>query len=111
MLRLRRDGSSGPAWPSLVAFLRLVTNPRSPGRSRSSPGGQVTDWLATKAAWIPAPSERHAEVLGPLVTGAKARANLIPDVHLAALPIEHGLTLCSTDGDLARFPGLPGGTH
>jgi predicted nucleic acid-binding protein len=27
-------------------------------------------------------------------------------VHLAALAIEHGLTLCSTDGDLAKFPGL-----
>jgi predicted nucleic acid-binding protein len=31
---------------------------------------------------------------------------LIPDAHLAALAIEHGLTLCSTDGDFARFPGL-----
>jgi predicted nucleic acid-binding protein len=28
------------------------------------------------------------------------------DRHLAALAIEHGLTLCSTDGDFARFPGL-----
>jgi len=32
--------------------------------------------------------------------------NLIPDAHLAALAIEHGLTLCSADGDFARFPGL-----
>jgi predicted nucleic acid-binding protein len=32
--------------------------------------------------------------------------NLVPDAHLAALAIEHGLTLCSTDGDFARFPGL-----
>jgi hypothetical protein len=34
------------------------------------------------------------------------RANLIPDAHLAALAIEHGLILCSTDGDFGRFPGL-----
>jgi predicted nucleic acid-binding protein len=33
-------------------------------------------------------------------------ANLVHDAHLAALAIEHGLTLCSTDGDFARFPGL-----
>jgi hypothetical protein len=33
-------------------------------------------------------------------------ANLIPDAHLAALAIEHGLRLCSTDGDFARFQGL-----
>jgi len=31
---------------------------------------------------------------------------LVPDAHLAALAIEHGLTLCSTDGDFARFPEL-----
>jgi predicted nucleic acid-binding protein len=34
------------------------------------------------------------------------RANRVPDAHLAALAIEHGLELCSTDGDFARFPGL-----
>jgi predicted nucleic acid-binding protein len=34
------------------------------------------------------------------------RANLVPDAHLAALAIEHGLILCSTDGDFARFRPL-----
>ena len=33
-------------------------------------------------------------------------SRLVPDAHLAALAIEHGLTLCSTDGDFAKFPGL-----
>ena len=33
-------------------------------------------------------------------------ANLVPDAHLAALSIEHGLLLCSADGDFARFPDL-----
>jgi uncharacterized protein len=32
--------------------------------------------------------------------------NLGPDAHLAALAMQHGLTLCSSDGDFARFPGL-----
>ena len=31
---------------------------------------------------------------------------LVPDAHVAALSIEHGLTLQSTDGDFVRFPGL-----
>jgi hypothetical protein len=35
-----------------------------------------------------------------------AERNLVPDAHLAALAVEHGLTLCSTDGDFARFRGL-----
>ena len=33
-------------------------------------------------------------------------ANLVPDARLAALALEHGLTLYSTDGDFARFPAL-----
>ena len=37
---------------------------------------------------------------------AEGRANLVPDAHVAALAIEHGLVLCSTDGDFARFDVL-----
>jgi toxin-antitoxin system PIN domain toxin len=98
----------GLPWPSVLAFLRLVTNPRAFARPEpiESAWSQVADWLAAEVVWIPAPSERHSEVLGPLIAAARTRANLIPDAHLAALAIEHGLTLCSTDGDFARFPGL-----
>jgi len=45
-------------------------------------------------------------VLGELLALPGVYGNLVPDAHLAALAIEHGLTLCSTDGDFARFPGL-----
>ena len=54
----------------------------------------------------PLPTERHREVLAPLMRSAEGRANLVPDAHIAALAIEHGLVLCSTDGDFARFEGL-----
>jgi predicted nucleic acid-binding protein len=30
----------------------------------------------------------------------------VPDALLAALAIEHGLLLCPSDGDFARYPGL-----
>jgi predicted nucleic acid-binding protein len=52
------------------------------------------------------PTERHADVLGKLLAEPSVYGNLVPDAHLAALAIEHGLTLCSTDGDFARFPEL-----
>jgi hypothetical protein len=45
-------------------------------------------------------------MLGRLLLKARAHANLVPDAHLAALALEHGLTLCSTDGDFARFEEL-----
>ena len=67
---------------------------------------QVTAWVSAEPAWIPQPTERHAEILGRLLTLPGVHGNLVPDAHLAALAIEHGLTLCSTDGDFARFPGL-----
>jgi predicted nucleic acid-binding protein len=66
---------------------------------------QVEEWLSCEVAWIPEPGERHREILGALAR-ASARGSLIPDAHLAALAIEHGLMLASTDGDFARFAGL-----
>lgn len=98
----------GLPWPSLLAFLRVVTNPRIFERPAptSEAWDQVHTWLGCKAAWIPQPTERHSELLGRLLILPGIRAKLVPDAHLAALAIEHGLTLCSADGDFARFPGL-----
>lgn len=98
----------GLPWPSLLGFLRVVTNPRAMVRplSTSDAWRQVTGWLGCEVAWIPQPAERHPEILGGLLALPGVRAGLVPDAHLAALAIEHGLALCSTDGDFARFPGL-----
>jgi len=98
----------GLPWPSLLAFIRLVSNPRVFERPRSvgTAWKQVEDWLECSPVWIPQPTERHREILGPLLITQGSRANMIPDAHLEALAIEHGLILCSTDGDFARFPDL-----
>lgn len=95
-------------WPSLLGFVRITTNPRVFERPEpvEAAWAQVEAWLAAPCVWIPAPTERHAGVLGDLLRGGRVTANLVPDAHLAALAIEHGLTLCSTDGDFARFAGL-----
>ena len=95
-------------WPSLLGFLRIVTNPRvfqQPERM-SEAWRQVDAWLAADAVWVPQATDRHRGVLGALLGSAGVQANLVPDAHLAALAIEHGLLLCSSDGDFARFPGL-----
>jgi toxin-antitoxin system PIN domain toxin len=98
----------GLPWPSLLAFLRLVTNPRvfeRPLAPREA-WSQVVEWLAQPTVWVPQPTERHHLVLGDLLSTTNVTANLVPDAHLAALAIEHGLVLCSSDGDFARFHGL-----
>jgi toxin-antitoxin system PIN domain toxin len=106
--RLNATTRVGLPWPSLLAFLRLVTNPRVFERPASirAAWNQIEEWLDCDAVWVPPPTDRHRQVLGRLLAEAAVRANLVPDAHLAALAIEHGLVLASTDGDFARFPGL-----
>jgi predicted nucleic acid-binding protein len=67
---------------------------------------QVREWLACELVWIPQPTERHTDLLDELLALPGLHANLVPDAHMAALALEHGLTLYSTDGDFARFPRL-----
>lgn len=96
----------GLPWQSLLAFLRIVTNPRifEHPESMTDAWVQTQSWLDCDTVWIPEPTERHREVLGSLFNGSGMLANLVPDAHLATLAIEHGLELCSSDGDFARFP-------
>jgi uncharacterized protein len=104
--RLNDRQRVGLPWQSLVGFLRIATNSRVFERPDSvrAAWAQVEDWLGCPNVWIPQPAEGHAEIFGRLLSHAAGGANLIPDTHLAALAVEHGLAVCSTDGDFARFP-------
>lgn len=97
----------GVPWHSILAFIRLASNPvvfRQPITPAAA--WQVArGWLRRENVWIPVPGATHAEILATLVD-ARVTSRMVPDAHLAALAIEHGLTLCSTDADFARFPGL-----
>lgn len=96
----------GFPWPTLLGFMRLIGN--SHVVRRPVPLHRAWDlvqpWLAQPQAWIPLPTDRHQTILAGLLEG-ESRPDLANDAHLAALAIEHGLTVCSTDGDFARFQG------
>jgi hypothetical protein len=98
----------GLPWHCLLGFVRISTSRRvfSQPLSVADAWGQVVQWLALPGVWIPEPTERHAEVLGELLLTANAGGNLVPDAHLAAIAVEHGLVVCSSDADYARFPGV-----
>jgi len=106
--QLNGNSPVGLPWPSLLGFLRIATNPRifQTPESMAEAWSQVAAWLDCEIAWIPQPTDRHRDILGTLLADTSVQANLIPDAHLAALAIEHGLLLYSTDGDFARFPNL-----
>jgi toxin-antitoxin system PIN domain toxin len=104
------DRLNGPArvgfpWQSLGAFLRISTHPRAAEHplQPAEAWQHVEAWLAAEPAWIPQPTDRHAEILGGLIRSYQPRGNLISDAQLASLAIEHGLTVCSADTDFARF--------
>lgn len=95
----------GLPWESLVAFVRISTDPRvwrDPITTRTA-WGQVRGWLAAPSTWVPTPTVRHEEVLGALLEGSAVTGDLVHDAHLAALALEYGLAVCSADTDLARF--------
>ncbi len=106
--RLNDRSRVGLPWHSLLGFLRIVTNSRIFERADSvgAAWAQVEAWLDRTNVWIPQPAEGHQAILGRLLTHTSNGADLVPDAHLAALAIEHGLTLYSADGDFARFPEL-----
>jgi toxin-antitoxin system PIN domain toxin len=98
----------GLPWHTLLGFIRISSNPRALEHPMSVAAAWqlVEGWLDRPTVWIPQPTERHRELLGSLLSYTGGQANLVADAHLAALAIEHGLILCSTDGDFARFPYL-----
>ena len=96
------------AWLTLWAFLRIATNPRVYERPLSATEAEtlVSSWLAQPVAGILEPGDRHWEILRTLTRSGQATGALMMDAAIAAIAIEHGATLCTTDRDFSRFPGL-----
>ena len=98
----------GLPWESLWAFIRIVTNPRaltSP-LTPSEAWEHVDAWLDAPTAWVPQAGPGHRAILRDLLIGKDLRAGLVSDAVLAALCVEHGLTIVSADSDFARFPEI-----
>jgi len=95
-------------WTTILGFLRMSTNPKvypnpmTVGESIAA----VNEWLAHPAVALLHMGERHWDILTRLIVSGNVSGPTITDAHLAALAIEHGATLCTTDHDFARFPGL-----
>jgi toxin-antitoxin system PIN domain toxin len=96
------------AWPVLIGFVRVITNPRvlqRPWDARQAIA-VVDGWLDQPPVTVVHPTGRHLAVLRDLLIPLGTAGNLTSDAHLAALAIEHGATLCSSDNDFSRFAGL-----
>lgn len=96
------------AWLTIWAFLRVSTNPRVFDRPLSTAEAEaaVTSWLDQPVADILEAGERHWDILRNLLHTGQAAGPLVMDAALAAIAMEHGATLHTTDRDFSRFPGL-----
>jgi uncharacterized protein len=96
------------AWHVLIGFVRLSTRAAVFARPLSADEAfdMVDGWLQQPCVTIVHPTDRHPNVLRGLLSRLGSAGNLTSDAHLAALAIEHGAELCSTDVDFSRFPGV-----
>ena len=95
-------------WTVLSAFIRIGTNPRvfECPLSLEQAVARIQSWMDQPCTRLISPTQRHWVVLQKMLKEGQAVANLVTDAHLAALAVEHGCELFSTDADFARFPGI-----
>jgi uncharacterized protein len=98
----------GLPWLSVWAFLRLITNSRIFANSipMSAAIQMVEQWMARPNVRLLSPGEHHWSILRQLLIDANIRAAQTTDAQIAAIAIEFGGVLYTTDRGFARFPGL-----
>jgi toxin-antitoxin system PIN domain toxin len=103
------DGTPlGLPWQTVTAFLRIATNPRLSGKRFTTEEAVaiVDQWLEQPNVRLLSPGDQHWSILRQVLVEGQARGPLVSDAHLAALTIEYGGILHTTDRDFGRFPGL-----
>src|SRR6185437_9667653 len=95
-------------WQTLLAFIRIATNPRISSRPLSAQQACeiVGRWLEHPNVTVAGPADRFWAILREQIVDAQVSGPMVTDAALAALALEHGAAMCSTDRDFRRFRGL-----
>jgi toxin-antitoxin system PIN domain toxin len=92
----------------LSGFLRVVTHPRI--FTPPTPVERALEFAEALRSqpncMVLSPGDRHWSIFTRLCREGDARGNLVPDAYLAALAVESGSELVTTDRDFARFEDL-----
>jgi hypothetical protein len=96
------------AWVVILGFVRITTHPKVFERPMTVEAavGRVEEWLSLPHIHLVHPAQTHFQTWSALLKQIGTAGNLTTDAHLAALAIERGLILQTTDADFASFPGL-----
>jgi toxin-antitoxin system PIN domain toxin len=98
----------GLAWVTITAFLRIATNPALYASPMTMLEAILVmdSYLSRSHVFKIDPTVNHWKYLQALCKASQITSRLVTDAHLAALAIEHGAALCTTDRDFRRFDGL-----
>ncbi|MEZ5402071.1 MAG: TA system VapC family ribonuclease toxin [Bryobacteraceae bacterium] len=105
--QIRNAPAIGLPWVSVLAFLRILSNPQL--KSSVAPeaaSAALDDWMKLPNVRVVHPGERHWDILRRVLRDGQVRGRVVTDAHLAALAIEYGATLCTNDVGFRRFEGV-----
>jgi hypothetical protein len=96
------------AWVVIQGFVRITTHPNIFQNPLPVADAleRVEEWLSLPQVQIVHPPQSHFQTWSSQLLNLGSAGNLTTDAHLAALAIERGLILNTTDADFSRFPGL-----
>ena len=97
------------AWPTLMSYLRIATHPRifaaplDPGEAL----GNVTALAGLPHVRVVSELDGFLDAYQRVAGGMPVRGNLVPDAHVAAILLQHGVrTLYTSDRDFRKFESL-----
>jgi len=96
-------------WPCVHEFVAIVTNPRIFRRPTEAAQAlrQLRAWLGSPSASALGETERYLETFTQVVEHSGVTGGKVHDARIAALCLEHSVTLLWTaDRDFGRFPAL-----
>jgi len=116
-LRARRfveSCAAGPeilclTWPTLMSYLRIVTHPRifSAPLSPDEALGNVSALIGLPHVRAVSELEGFVDAYKRVAGETPVRGNLVPDAHVAAILLQHGVrTLYSNDRDFRKFQSI-----
>lgn len=93
---------------TLLAFVRIASDrriyahPLSPTEACSL----IETWLSQPNVRLLRPGPRAWRLLAGMCEEGQAKGAMVMDAHLAALAMEHGASIATTDRDFMRFPDV-----
>lgn len=96
-------------WPTMMSYLRIATHPRifSAPLSPDEAFGNISALTALPHVRAVSETDGFLDAYKHVAGEMPVRGNLVPDAHVAAILLQHGVrTLYTNDRDFRKFQSL-----